>query len=101
MTNNKPPIAAQQGVRPTAAPSIRKFGTVVYSGGSWEESVPGGKVRKPRLQYLAAPESSGRLPRIRQEVNDSLLLEPQYCSTVLGTVPDVPPSWELGRDARG
>ena len=32
---------------------------------------------RARLQYLSAPESGGRQPRIHHDVNDPLLLGPQ------------------------
>ena len=32
---------------------------------------------RARLQYLSAPESSGRQPRIRRDLNDPLPLDPQ------------------------
>ena len=37
----------------------------------------GGASRTALLQYLSAPESGGRQPPIRHDVNDLLLLAPQ------------------------
>ena len=60
-----------------AAQSITTFGTLVASGGRGEVVVAGGRCQEPRLQYLSAPESGGRQPRIRHDLNDPLLLAPQ------------------------
>ena len=51
--------------------------TLGGSGGQREESVAGGASRTARLQYLSVPESGGRQPRNRHDVNDPLLLAPQ------------------------
>ena len=47
----------------------------------------GGASTRARLQYLTAPESGGRHPRIRREVSEPLLLESLLCDSVLGTAP--------------
>ena len=47
------------------------------SGGRGERRVADEESTRARLQYLSAPESGGRQPRIHHEVNDPLLLDPQ------------------------
>ena len=49
----------------------------------------GGASITARLQYLSAPESGGRQPRIRHDVNDPLLLAPPE------TADQQPPLWVL------
>ena len=51
------------------------YRTLGISGGRGEQRVAGGESTRARLQYLSAPESGGRQPRIHRD--DPLLLDPQ------------------------
>ena len=46
------------------------YGTLEASGGRGEENVADEESTRARLQYLSAPESGGRQPRIHHDVND-------------------------------
>ena len=65
------------GTYDRAAQSITEYGTLGVSGGRGEKRVADEESTRARLQYLSAPESGGRQPRIHHDVNDPLLLGPQ------------------------